>query len=392
MAQQPANLFQTTMIMQAFRAKFPLLGRVTYINSCSYGALGVDVERALGEYVASRHAKGADWDCWIGKGFALKDKLGRLLGVSADDLSISGSATQSVNALASSFRLDGKRRKIVTTAFDFPTTAQIWRAQATQGAVVETAMATEDGLDIPLDRFERLIDDETLIVSVPAVCYWNGVRLPLEPLIALAHSRGALVLVDAYQAVGTFPIDCRALGADFVVGGFLKYLLGSAGVGFLYVRDSRSGAHDPRMTGWLAQADVDAMDVFSHRPADDARRFEGGTPSVPSLYACDAGLGSLLGLDQAAVAAQIGALTRSIKDRARAAGYALATPADDDRHGALVAIRSADAAQTVARLAAMDIVVSSRASNIRISPHCYNDENDIEALFRGLHSCRDLLA
>jgi selenocysteine lyase/cysteine desulfurase len=387
MAQQP----ETSPDMLAFRARFPLLERLTYLNSCSYGALSRDVEAALGAYIASRHTKGADWDSWIGNGFALKALLGRMLGVPADDMSISGSATQSVNALASSFRFDGSRRKIVTTEFDFPTTAQIWRSQAGRGAIVETAMAAEDGLDIPLAAFDRLIDDETLIVSIPAVCYWNGVRLALEPLVALAHSRGALVLVDAYQAVGTFPIDCGALGADFVVGGFLKYLLGSAGVGFLYVKDSRTRSFDPRMTGWLAQADVDAMDVFQHRPAENARRFEGGTPSVPSLYACLAGLTTLMELDQNAVAAQIAMLTGAIKDRARAAGYTLATPAAPDRHGALVAIRSTDEAQLVARLAAMDIVVSSRASNIRISPHCYNTEDDIEALFRGLHACRDLL-
>jgi selenocysteine lyase/cysteine desulfurase len=391
MAQQPETSPETSMDMRAFRARFPLLDRLTYLNSCSYGALSIDVEAAMGEYLASRHAKGADWDSWIGNGFALKALLGQLLGVPDDDMSISGSATQSVNALASSFRFDGKRRKIVTTEFDFPTTGQIWRSQAGQGAVVETAMARSDGLDIPLEAFERLIDDETLLVSVPQVCYWNGVRLALEPVIRLAHSRGAAVLVDAYQAAGTLPMDCAALGADFVVGGCLKYLLGSAGVGFLYVKDSRARSIDPRMTGWLAQSNVDAMDVFHHRPALNARRFEGGTPSVPSLYTSLAGLRLLLGLDQEAVAAQIASLTQSIIDRARAAGYTLATPTEPDRHGALVAIRCSDETALVERLAEKGVVVSSRASNIRVSPHCYNNEADIETLFRALHDHRALL-
>jgi selenocysteine lyase/cysteine desulfurase len=133
------------------------------------------------------------------------------------------------------------------------------------------------------------------------------------------------------------------------------------------------------------------MDVFHHQPAENARRFEGGTPSVPSLYACLAGLRLLLNQDQQAVAGQIAALTAAIKDRALAAGYRLATPIEPERHGALVAIRSSDEVLLVTRLADMGVVVSSRASNIRISPHCYNDEADIEALFRALHACRELL-
>lgn len=368
----------------AIRDEFPLLANKTYLNSCSYGALSRSVERAFGAYLDSRRSNGSDWAVWAGQVERLRVALGRLLRCAPADVSIASSLSESVNALASAFSFSGGRDTVVVTDFDFPTTSQIWLSQQRRGARVVRARADDSGTAIPLQRFEKLIDDRTLLVSVPHVCYRNGAMLDLQPIIDLAHQRGALVLVDAYQSIGTLPLDAPASGADFIAGGCLKYLLGTAGLAFMYVRDSERNGTVPVATGWFAQQDMNAMDIHHNAPARGARRFEAGTPAVCAAYACTAGIELLLQTGLEAVQARIRDLTAAVIEGAVARGWRLVTPAAAERHGALMALASRDAPVLVERLSGDDVVVSDRDGNLRVSPHYYNDQRDIERLFASL--------
>lgn len=372
--------------VEALRREFPLLQRRTYLNNCSYGVLSHRVEAAFQAYLQGRHEWGSQWEHWVGQLEVLRGQLARLLACDTDDVSISTSLSESVNSLASSIDWSGRRDTVVVTDFDFPTSSQIWLAQQRRGARVVRARADESGVHLPLAHFDALIDDRTRIVSVPYVCYRNGVKTDLAPIIELAHSRGALVFVDAYQAVGSFPIAAPETGADFIAGGCLKYLLGTAGMAYMYVRDARESELEPVRTGWFAQENPAAMDIYHHEPARSARRFESGTPNVSALYACGAGIELLLKTDPQAVWAQIRHLTGLIADGVAARGWKLVTPADPARHGALMAIRSTDAPALVRAMADEGVVVSDRDGNLRVSPHYYNDEQDIERLFQALES------
>ena len=137
----------------------------------------------------------------------------------------------------------------------------------------------------------------------------------------LAHRHGALVLLDAYQSLGTLPIDVKELGVDFLVGGALKYLLGSSGLAWLYAAQDHLPTLVPATSGWFAQADIFAMDIHHNTPSPTARRFEAGTPPVPNLYAAEAGLDLVLENDIDAIAGRIGMLTAMIELRAAEAGY-----------------------------------------------------------------------
>jgi selenocysteine lyase/cysteine desulfurase len=287
-------------------------------------------------------------------------------------------------------RFDGPRNKIVVTDFDFPTTSQIMLAQTARGAEVVRAQADQSGTAIPLSEYQRLIDEHTLLVAVPLVCYRNGVWVDVEPIIEMAHARGAMVLVDGYQGIGTRPVDVVQQGADFLVGGCTKYLIGTSGVGFMYVRDSLSNGLQPTATGWFAQENPHAMDIYHHLPHASARRFESGTPNACGLFAAEAGLELLLEVGMDAVARQITRVNSLIVDAVDAHGWDLVTPRD--RHGAMLAIRSTDAAKLVQRLGERDIILTERDGNIRVAAHFYNDASDVERLVAALEAESDLLA
>jgi selenocysteine lyase/cysteine desulfurase len=374
------------------RLDFPVFASRTYLNSGSYGAMCLAVKAAIEAYIDTRVNVGSDWEHWVTKLEQARALLAQLVGCDADEMSVSTSVSESVNSLASALDFGGGRNGIVVTDFDFPTTSQIWLAQSRRGARLTRATADATGTHIPLTQFDRLIDDRTLLVSIPYVCFRNGARLDPRPIIALCHERGAMVLVDAYQAVGSFPIDVRELGVDFLVGGCLKYLIGTAGAGFMYARGGGDPALQPFMTGWFAQENIGEMDIYHHRPSPTARRFESGTPNVCGLYAVCAGLEYLLGVGLEAVDARIRMLTAEIAQRTVARGWQLVSPTNPERHGATMAIRSTDAAALVKRLDAAGIILSHRDGNLRVSTHFYNNPADLDHLFLELDRNETLIA
>jgi selenocysteine lyase/cysteine desulfurase len=374
---------------QQIRARFPVLERKTYLNSCSYGALASEVEASLQKYLRARNENGAEWDYWLERNEAVRSSVARLLGVDAGEVAITASVSAGIDSLASALDFSGDRNKVVITDFEFPTNAQIWYAQEQRGAEV-VRIAAEDGR-IPLEKFAQAIDDRTLIVATAHVCFRNGARQDVAAISQIARNQGALMMVDGYQSLGTLRFDAKEAGADILVGGMLKYLLGTAGIGFMYVREELIPSLVPSLTGWFAQQNIWAMDISRYAPADSARRFEAGTPPVPNTYMAEAGLGILHEIGLEAIEARIQYLTDAIKTAAREARYHLATPPDRREHAAMITLDAADDTRLVSELANENIVVSCRDGRLRIAPHFYNDTADVEHLFRALHKHRGLL-
>jgi selenocysteine lyase/cysteine desulfurase len=197
--------------------------------------------------------------------------------------------------------------------------------------------------------------------------------------------------MDDYQHTGSAPLDVRGLGVDFMVTGCLKYLLAAAGVAFLYVRRDLIERFEPTVTGWFGRINpfafrIDAIDWPSH-----ARRFESGTPPVPSAYAA---LGALRLLDRVGydvVREQIARLVARFYAAASDAGFVVRTPSIPAQRGPLVVVQSVDAATLVERLAARGIVASSRGNGLRISFHAYNNDEDVDAVMAALKANADLM-
>jgi len=276
---------------------------------------------------------------------------------------------------------------VVLSDFEFPTNAQIWHAQEPRGAQVVHVPRAPDGY-IPLENFEKLIDEQTLLVAVTQVCFRNGARLDIAGIARLAHSRGARILLDCYQAVGALTVDVKQLDVDFAVGGMLKYLLGTAGLGFLYVRGEMIPQLLPTNSGWFAQQDITAMDITANRPSTTARRFEAGTPAVVNCYAVEAGLKIILEVGTDAIEARVRELTHRCMDRLEEIGWPSITPRAESRHGPMICVRARQVAQLFGKLMEQDIVTSFRDDNLRASFHFYNSQDDVESLIAALASHR----
>ena len=376
---------------EALRSRFPLLGQKTYLNSGSYAALADSVRAAFAAYLDDRLAVGANWDIWVAKNEAVRRGLATVLRADPDEVAVTTSTTAGINAIASALSFTGERDTIVTSDLEFPTNAQIWHAQEPRGARVVHVPLDADGWISPA-RFADAIDERTRLVAVTHVGFRNGARLDASAIAKIAHSRGALMLLDCYQSVGSMTVDVKALDVDFAVGGLYKYLLATAGIGFLYVRSSLVEQLLPTVSGWFAQANIAAMNIASNCPSPSARRFEAGSPPVVACYAAEAALAIVAEVGTDAIEARVRSLSGACMDQLAEIGWPAITPRDDARRGAMIAIPSRDSSGLDAALAARDIIVSHRDSNLRAAFHFYNDESDIAAFIAAMRELKQAFA
>jgi len=378
-------------IGSAVRGEFPIFETATYLNSCSQGALSHRVREAVEGWLAGWDANGAEWDFWVERSEAFRSGLAGLLHARPDDVAVTTSVSQGVSALVSALPLERGRNRIVISEYEFPTIGQIAHAQELRGAEVVHVTPGEDG-SIGPERFAEAIDERTALVCCTTLSYRSGHRHDVTAIAEAAHEAGALVLADSYQACGAVELDVRTLGADAVTGGTVKYLLGTAGLGFMWVRPEVHETLVPTQTGWFADEDIFAMSIADYSPHRSARRFDSGTPPVPALYAGVAGAAIVEEAGVVAIEAHVAGLVERLLDGLDELGATVVTPREQARRGPLVCARSTDVDALVSALADEAIVVSSREDKARIALHLYNVEDDVDRLLEALTRHRALLA
>jgi selenocysteine lyase/cysteine desulfurase len=371
------------------RDEFPILATATYFNSCSQGALSRRVRAAYEEYLAGWDANGAEWEHWVERAEAARTAFARLVRAAPTEIAVTTSVSQGVSGIVSALDLRSRPR-IVISEYEFPTIGQIAHAQELRGAEIVHVRPDPDG-SIPAERWADAIDERTSLICCTTISYRTGHRQDVAGIAAIAHERGALVLADSYQAVGAIELDVKTLDVDFLTAGTVKYLLASAGLGFLYVRGSLLPQLLPTQTGWFADEDIFRMDISDYSPAADARRFDAGTPPVPNIYAGLAGMSIIEEVGVGAIEAHVRGLNTRLIDGLADLGAFVVTPRDPAGRGPLVCVRSTDAEALVAELASDRIVVSSRDENVRVAAHLYSTDEDVDRLLRALETRRNLL-
>ena len=388
MSQAPPS----TRVGAAVRAEFPIFESATYLNSCSQGALSHRVRDAVEGWLAGWDENGAEWDFWVERNEAFRAAVARLLHAEADDVAVTTSVSQGVSGLVSALDLRGERNRIVISEYEFPTIGQIAHAQELRGAEVVHVLPDADG-SIPAERFAEAIDERTALVCCTTLSYRSGHRHDVAAIAEAAHAAGAIVLADSYQACGAVELDVRSLGADVVTGGTVKYLLGTAGLGFMWVTPEVREALVPTQTGWFADEDIFAMSIADYSPHASARRFDAGTPPVPSLYAGVAGISLVeeagVPAIEAHVAGLVDRLLDGLDDAGGDGGHA-ARPAPE--RAARMRPRDVTSASSSRRSPPTRIVVSSREDKLRVALHLYNVEEDVDILLEALARNRALLA
>ena len=375
--------------LSSWRNEFPVLGERTYLISASLGPLSRR-SRALAEEHLDLWQRLGPEELWFDHGMPMLDRcrqqLASLIGADNDEVAVVPSVSSGMSAIATCLDFN-VRPKVVTTQMDFPTNHYVWRAQERRGAKVDV-VATPDGIHVELEDFLAAIDDQTLAVNLNRVLFESSYIQDAAAIIEHAHSVGAFVVVDDFHGSGIVPVDVHDLDIDFYLTGALKWLCGGQGIAFLYCRRELVEQVQPLVVGWFGTVDPFDFDRSALRLRPDARRFETGTYALPQAFTAAGGLEIILEVGVDNIRARNQELTRGLIERADEAGLEVLTPREDSRRGGLVRLRvpggRSEAERVLHELFARDVVLDSRGDALRISPHFFNDESDLDRCFEEL--------
>jgi kynureninase len=363
-----------------YRDRFPILERSTYLVSNSLGAMPRAVGARLAEYAETWATLGVRaWAAtWWEMPVRVGDEIAPLIGAAPGEVAMVPNVSIAQAAIVSALDWGGGRDGLVTTALDFPSVRYVHDGLARRLGARVVVVPSEDGIAIETQRLVDAIDERTRLVAISHVLFRSAYIVDVAAVCRRAREVGALVALDAYHSVGVVPVDVRALGADFLTGGVLKWLCGGPGGSFLWVRPELSARLAPAVTGWQAHARPFGFeDTMEH--AGGAWRWLGGTPPIPALYAALEGPRIVREAGIEAIRAKSVRQTARLVALAEARGYPVTAPRDPERRGGTVAFDVPHAYEVAQWLLARDIVVDYRpGAGIRIAPHFYTSDEEIE--------------
>ncbi len=377
-----------------WRTEFPILEKTIYLISNSLGAMPRGVHDTLQEYADIWAARGVRaWEeAWWNMPVHLGDLLGPILGCGPGEVSFHQNVTLAEAVVLSCFDFSGPRRKVVHTSMEFPSVMYLYQGQRCRGAEL-CIVESRDGITVDMDRFLNAIDERTLLVPVSHVLFKSAYIMNAQAIIRKAHEVGAIVILDVYQSAGILPIDVKELNADIVIGGCLKWLCGGPGAAFLYVRPDLRATLEPKLTGWMAHPNAFGFETGEMRYREDAFRFLNGTPHIPCLYAARPGLEILGNIGVRRVRENSMRQVARLVELAREQGFSLTTPENPQERGGTIAVNLPHAYEVSRELLRRDFIVDFRpGAGVRVSPHFYTADDELEAVIREMRQILDTRA
>ena len=366
-----------------------MLEHKAYLISASLGPVSDRSRRYLDGYLDAWATKGAPDHVWFEDIFPrmreLKTSFARLAGCDADELAITTNISIAMSTFASALDF-GERTKVVMSELDFPTDGHVWLAHARRGVEIEW-LRSPDGLTIPLEEYDRAIDERTAVVMVNRVLYRSSAIVDAKEICRIARERGALSFLDDYHGIGIVPLDLHDVGCDAYAAGVLKWLCGGPGLAFLYVRRGLIPSLEPMVTGWFGTAEPFSFDTEHLEYHPTARRFEHGTPPAPVFFIAQGGLDVIAEVTPDRIRARQGELGDYIIERADALSLPVRTPRDRSARGGVVNVGVGPEADKICHaLLERDVCTDFRGDGLRISPHFFNTGADVDRCFDALRS------
>ncbi len=381
-----------------WRREFPILEKTVYLISHSLGAMPratFDRMQAYAETWATRGVRA--WaEGWWDMPLTVGDEVGRIIGAETGTTVMHQNVSVCQSLILSCFdpeHSEPKRNKIVYSELEFPSVKYVYEAHARGGRFRIEKVKSDDGITVPLERMLAAIDEETLLVPISHVLFKSAFLQDARRITERAHEVGALVVLDTYQSAGTVPLSVRDLDVDFATGGSVKWLCGGPGAGYLYVAPRLHERLEPKVTGWMAHEAPFAFEGAPIRYAPGIARFLHGSPAIPALYAAQSGYQIINKIGVEMIRAKsVGQTTRLI-GMLEEEGFRVTSPRDPEQRGGTLTVAVEHAAAVTKELIDREIIVDYRpGAGIRISPHFYTKDEELEIVVREIRKIIDTRA
>lgn len=377
-----------------WRREFPILDTTVYLISHSLGAMPRATYERLHEYADIWATRGVRaWaEGWWDMPLTIGNEVARIIGADTGTVVMHQNVSICQSLILSCFLpLPGnsKRRKVVYSELNFPSVMYVYEAHAREHGLRIETVKSDDGITVPLDRLLSAIDEETLLVPISHVLFKSAFLQDAQAITQRAHEVGATVVLDTYQSAGTVPFSVKDLQVDFATGGSVKWLCGGPGAGYLYVRPDLIDKLEPKTTGWMAHEHPFAFESELHY-APNITRFLHGSPAIPALYAAQSGYEVINRIGLAAIREKSVRQTQHLIELAQEAGFSVTSPKDPAQRGGTIAVWDDHAAAITKELVRREFIVDYRpGAGVRISPHFYTKDEELELVVAEMKKIRD---
>ena len=360
---------------KALRAEFPALAKWTFLNTATYGQLPRSAAQAIGRHLARRDETACDdYLNWFDDMDAIREACARLVHCEPEDIAFVLNASTGLAALVLglSWQPDDE---VLTLDDEFPNQLYVSAALGRFGARLRTVTWPE---------FYEAVNARTRLVVLSTVNYATGFRPPLEEISRFLRERGVLLYVDGSQSVGALRFDVQLVRPSVLCVDAYKWMLSPNGAGFLYVEPELRQRLPATVVGWRSDRDWRSVHSLNHGEpvfAETAEKYEGGMLPFPSLYGMGAVIDLMLQIGPPAIETRV--LELAGKARAMLCGLGAEVNADGSQIVTAI-LPGRDARELAQSLKERRILVSARHGRLRVSPHFYNDETDLEMLRKAL--------
>jgi len=380
---------EATATQALARDEFPILARSTYLVSHSMGAAPLGAKAALATYWEQWAAEGPEaWEQWLPAIANIADGIGAIVGAPAGSVFLGPNVSVLQAALATCVDFSGDRCEVVYEALQFPSLTYVWREWERFGARTRI-VPSDDGRSIPTERICAAITERTAIAVLSHAYYVSGAIADVATIQAHCRTTGTLLCVDAYQTTGVYPYDVTAWDLDLVTGGSHKWLCGGPGCAWIYVKPALLQRFRPAVTGWMAHERPFAFEAAPIDHAASMYRWGNGTPTIPGYVAAKPGHDLIRAIGLARIREHNVRLTAKIAEAALERGLRVNTPLQPERRTGWIGI-DFDGADRVCRdLIAERVFLDYRPGcGLRVSPHFYTTDDEIDAFFHALDRVR----
>ena len=361
-----------------YRAQFPVTKRAIYFNHAAVSPLSEPVARAMNDIAESFLKEGILCEERVfGRVDEVRGAIARFVGARKEEIAFAKNTTQAVLMAAHGIRWK-RGDNLVMPSIEFPANVYPWLALEKRGVRVKM-IAPRDGR-ITVDMIAGACTARTRAVTISSVQFSNGFRADVAALGSFCRDRGIYFHVDGIQSLGMLRCDVRTMKIDFLSAGGHKWLLGPTGSGFFYCRRELIGELDMWNPGWLGVVDARNYLHFDPTYRDDAKRWEEGSLNLYGISGLGATIERFLEIGMANVERRILGLTDLLEEGLRERGYRITSARGArERSGIICFDRpKEDAAEIYRKLCDGGVVASLREGAIRLAPHFYNDEGEVE--------------
>lgn len=326
---------------------------------------------------------------WWEMPITVGDEVASIIGAEPGTVVMHQNVSVCQSLILSCFEPKPDRNKVVYSELNFPSVMYVYEQHARDGRLRIETVPSDDGITVPLERMLAAIDETTLLVPISHVLFKSAFLQDAKAITERAHEVGAMVVLDTYQSAGTVPFSVRDLNVDFATGGSVKWLCGGPGAGYLYVRPDYHERLQPKTTGWMAHESPFAFEP-SMRYAPNIARFLHGSPAIPALYAAQSGYRIINEIGVPAIRAKSVRQSQLLIELAEEAGFGVTSPRNPDRRGGTITIAAEHAAAVTKELIRREFIVDFRpGAGVRVSPHFYTTDEELELIVREMKNIRD---